>query len=153
HRNCVHRSRLGAPRRNGLSRSARCKWNRGNAAAQPPPAQCRAAIGPAPMHLSATEQESAIPFVDVGTYPTRTGNAVTPWIDGEPAFDRICEAIESARHSVWATITFMWPTFRMPRGRGSALDVLECAARRGLDVRLICWRPDDETASLRTNAF
>jgi phosphatidylserine/phosphatidylglycerophosphate/cardiolipin synthase-like enzyme len=47
----------------------------------------------------------------------------------------------------------MWSTFRMPRGRGSALDVLERAARRGLDVRLIFWRPDDETASLRTNAF
>src|SRR5690349_4341527 len=45
---------------------------------------------------------SAVPFVDVGTYPTRTGNAVTPWIDGEPAFDRICDAIESAEHSVWA---------------------------------------------------
>ncbi len=101
----------------------------------------------------AIEQGSAIPFVNVGTYPTRTGNAVTPWIDGEPAFDRICEAIESARHSVWATIAFMWPTFRMPRGCGSALEVFERAARLGLDVRLIFWRPDDETASLRTNAF
>lgn len=94
-----------------------------------------------------------IPFVDVGTYPTRTGNTVTPWIDGEPAFERICAAIESAQRSVWATITFMWSTFRMPRGRGSALNVLERAARRGVDVRLLCWRPDDETASLRTNAF
>ena len=41
----------------------------------------------------------------------------------------------------------------MPSGRGSALDVLERAAHRGIDVRLIFWRPDDETASLRTNAF
>ena len=97
--------------------------------------------------------QSAIPFVDVGSYPTRIGNAVTPWIDGEPAFERICEAIESAQRSVWATITFMWPTFQMPSGRGSALDVLERAAVRGVDVRLIFWRPDDETASLRTNAF
>src|SRR5262249_23672508 len=104
-------------------------------------------------HNRATEQESAIPFVDVGTYPTRTGNAVTPWIDGEPACERICEAIERAQRSIWATITFMWSTFQMPRGRGSALDVLARAARRGLDVRLIFWRPDDKTASLRTNAF
>jgi len=104
-------------------------------------------------HNHATEQGPAVPFVEVGTYPTRTGNTVTPWIDGEPAFDRICEAIESAQRSVWATIAFMWSTFRMPRDRGSALDVLERAARRGLDVRLIFWRPDDETAILRTNAF
>jgi phosphatidylserine/phosphatidylglycerophosphate/cardiolipin synthase-like enzyme len=33
------------------------------------------------------------------------------------------------------------------------LDVLERAALRGLDVRLIFWRPGDETASLRANAF
>src|SRR5205085_4393677 len=91
----------------------------------------------------ATEQGSAVPFVDVGTYPTRTGNAVTPWIDGEPAFDRICEAIESARNRVWATITFLWPTFRMPRDRGSALDVGERAARRGSEGRLCFWRPHD----------
>ena len=104
-------------------------------------------------YIRATEEGSAVPFVDVGTYPTRTGNAVTPWIDGEPAFERICEAIEGAQRSVWATIAFMWSTFRMPRGRGSALDVLERAARRGLDVRLIFWRPDDATASLQTNSF
>jgi phosphatidylserine/phosphatidylglycerophosphate/cardiolipin synthase-like enzyme len=41
----------------------------------------------------------------------------------------------------------------MPDGRGTALDVLERAARRGIDVRLIFWRPDDETASHRQNAF
>ena len=41
----------------------------------------------------------------------------------------------------------------MPDGRGAALDVLEHAARRGIDVRVIFWRPDDETASYRRNAF
>jgi len=25
----------------------------------------------------------SVPFVDTGTYPTRTGNHVVPWIDGE----------------------------------------------------------------------
>ena len=94
-----------------------------------------------------------MPFVDTGTYPTRTGNHVVPWIDGEPAFRRICEAIELAQESVWATITFMWPSFHMPDGRGTALDVLERAAHRGVDVRLLCWRPDDETAVHRRNAF
>jgi cardiolipin synthase len=101
----------------------------------------------------AAHARRSVPFVDMGSYPTRTGNHVVPWIDGEPAFRRICEAIDCARESVWATITFMWPAFQMPDGRGTALDVLERAARRGVDVRLLCWRPDDETAGLRRNAF
>lgn len=96
---------------------------------------------------------TASPFVTTGAYPTRGGNQVWPLIDGEPAFRRICEAIEAAQHSVWATVTFMWPSFQMPDGRGSALDVLERAARRGIDVRLLFWRPDDATAALKRNAF
>jgi cardiolipin synthase A/B len=92
-------------------------------------------------------------FVTTGCYPTRAGNSVQLLIDGEPAFRRICEAIETAQHSVWVTITFMWPAFRMPDGRGTVLDVLARAAKRGVDVRIIFWRPDDETASLRRNAF
>lgn len=94
-----------------------------------------------------------MPFVETGSYPTRDGNSVIPWIDGEPAFRRICEAIEAARESVWATVAFMWPSFVMPDGRGSALDVLENAARRGVDVRIVFWRPDAETESFRENAF
>ncbi|MGC4049892.1 MAG: phosphatidylserine/phosphatidylglycerophosphate/cardiolipin synthase family protein [Paludibaculum sp.] len=70
-----------------------------------------------------------------------------------PAYRRICEAVEGAGVSVWLTVTFLWPTFEMPDGRGSAFDVLDRAAARGLDVRLICWRPDEETAALRPNAF
>ena len=46
-------------------------------------------------------------FVTTGSYPTRGGNAVRLLIDGEAAFGRICEAIETARHSVWVTVTFM----------------------------------------------
>lgn len=99
------------------------------------------------------ERSAAIPFVDTGCYPARGGAAVTPWIDGEPAFRRICEAIAAARVSVWATVTFMWPSFRMPDGQGTALEVLQRAAARGIDVRVLFWRPDDETAELRTNAF
>lgn len=47
----------------------------------------------------------------------------------------------------------MWQSFEMPDGRGTALDVLQRAARRGIDVRIIFWRPDDETARYRRNAF
>ena len=34
-----------------------------------------------------------IPFVELGSYPIRAGNEVTPLVDGEPAFRRICEAV------------------------------------------------------------
>lgn len=107
-----------------------------------------------PTQDSAQTQSIALwPFVDTGAYPTRSGNRVQPWIDGEPAFRRICEAIEAAQQRVWATITFLWPSCQMPDGRGSPLAVLERAARRGIDVRLLFWRPSDETAHLRQNAF
>lgn len=91
------------------------------------------------------------PFVGTGSYPARVGNRIDPLIDGVPAFRRICESIELAKRSVWATITFMWPSFEMPDRRGSALNVLEQAALRGIDVRLIFWRPDAEKH--RRNAF
>lgn len=86
-------------------------------------------------------------------YPVRTGNALRPLVDGERAFRRIGEAIDAAQHSVWATVTFMWSTFQMPDGRGSALDLLTRVAARGVDVRVIFWRPDPETEFLKSNAF
>ena len=96
---------------------------------------------------------AVIPFVQSGSYPRRSGNLVRPLIDGEPAFRRICEAIEAARFSIWGTVTFLWSTFEMPDGRGSMFDVLDRAASRGIDTRLIFWRPDEETKTLRRNAF
>jgi len=98
-------------------------------------------------------RESAIPVTATASYPARPGNALRPLVDGEPAFRRVCEAIEAARKSVWVTVTFMWADFQMPDGRGSALDVLSRAAARGLDVRVIFWRPDPETESWKANAF
>lgn len=96
---------------------------------------------------------SNIPFITSGSYPVRAGNSVRPWIDGEPAFRRICEAIEVAQLSVWVTVTFLWEAFEMPDRRGNTFDVLDRAARRGVDVRVIFWRPDAETKSLQKNAF
>lgn len=92
-------------------------------------------------------------FVNSGSYPARSGNHVRPLVDGTPAFRRICESIESATTSVWATITFMWPSVEMPDGRGAALSVLQQAALRGVDVRLIFWRPEDQMEKHRRNAF
>jgi cardiolipin synthase len=69
-----------------------------------------------------------VPPVLDASYPVRPGNLLQPLIDGEPAFRRVCEAIESARERVWVTVTFLWSSFRMPDGRGTALDVLNRAA-------------------------
>jgi cardiolipin synthase A/B len=91
-------------------------------------------------------------FVEPALYPARSGNTIRPLIDGGPAFRRVCEAIETARFSVWATVTFLWDDFEMPDGRGSFFDVIDRAARRGLDVRVIFWRPGEERAELRKNA-
>ncbi len=63
-----------------------------------------------------------------------------PLVDGEPAFRRICEAVETARHSVWVTVAFLESGFEMPDGRGSFFDVLDRAHARGLDVRVLFWR-------------
>lgn len=81
-----------------------------------------------------------IPFVRSGPYPIRGGNHLEPLIDGEPAFRRICEATEKAQKSVWVTVAFLEPRFRMPDGRGSFFDVLDRARARGIDVRVLFWR-------------
>jgi cardiolipin synthase A/B len=91
-------------------------------------------------------KEPAPPFIpsDHCSYPARPSNLVRPLIDGEPAFRRICEAVEAARHSVWVTVAFISAGFLMPGGRGTFFDVLDTAVARGLDVRVIFWRPNPE---------
>jgi phosphatidylserine/phosphatidylglycerophosphate/cardiolipin synthase-like enzyme len=81
-----------------------------------------------------------IPYVTSGAYPIRGGNAVRPLVDGGPAFARICEAVASARRSVYVTVAFHEMDFAMPGGHGSFFDVLDRARERGLDVRVIFWR-------------
>jgi len=92
---------------------------------------------------------SHIPIIAKGSYPLRQGNAVRPLVDGEPAFRRICEAVEAARCSVWVTVTFIRSGFLMPDGRGTFFDVLDRAFARGLDVRVIFWRPNPEATYVR----
>ena len=62
-----------------------------------------------------------------------------------PAFRRIAEAVMAAQHSVWLTVAFYAPDFHMPDGRGALFDVLDRAVERGLDVRVIFWRPNQES--------
>ncbi|MEK8128905.1 phosphatidylserine/phosphatidylglycerophosphate/cardiolipin synthase family protein [Paenibacillus filicis] len=97
-------------------------------------------------HSLLERHESYIPPVADASYPPRSGNRLQPLVDSAPTFRRICEAIEAAQHSVWIAVTFMDPDFEMPDGRGSVLDVLDRAAARGLDVRVLCWRPNPESS-------
>jgi phosphatidylserine/phosphatidylglycerophosphate/cardiolipin synthase-like enzyme len=83
-----------------------------------------------------------IPAAEKCSYPVRAGNFVRPLVDGEAAFTRICEAVEAAQTSVWVTVAYIHPEFRMPGGRGTVFDVLDRAAARGVDVRVIFWRAD-----------
>jgi phosphatidylserine/phosphatidylglycerophosphate/cardiolipin synthase-like enzyme len=93
-----------------------------------------------------------IPHVNSGSYPLREGCRVRPLVDGEPAFRRICQAVEAARSRVWITVAFIEPDVQMPDGRGSFFDVLDRAAERGIDVRVIFWRPT-ELNPLETGAY
>jgi cardiolipin synthase len=86
---------------------------------------------------------TAIPPARSGAYPLRDGNRVRPLVDGEPAFRRICQAVEAARARVWITVAFVDRDVQMPDGRGSFFDVLDRAASRGLDVRVLFWREPD----------
>lgn len=85
---------------------------------------------------------SHVPFVESGSYPVREGNALRPLIDGTPSFRRIGEAVEAARRSVWVAVAFATRDFQMPDGRGTFFDLLDRAQARGIDVRVIFWRPN-----------
>ncbi len=85
-----------------------------------------------------------IPSVAACSYPPRAGNAVRPLVDGLPAFRRIREAIKATQHSIWLTAAFVAADFEMPGG-GTLFDVLDEAVERGLDVRIIFWRPNPES--------
>lgn len=100
-----------------------------------------------------SDGSTVVPAPAGARFPVREGNLIRPLIDGEPAFRRVCEAIETADRSVWVTVTFLWETCRMPDGRGTPLEVLGRAAARGVDVRVVFWRPGEELPHLRENAF
>jgi len=89
---------------------------------------------------------SYIPGTTSGPYPARPGNRVRVFIDGPQIMRRIGEAIAEARHSVWLTVAFYSDDFLLPGDREPLFDVLERAVARGVDVRLLAWRPNPETA-------
>lgn len=95
---------------------------------------------------------SYIPGAVSGSYPIREGNRVRPLVGAATFFSRLCDAVDAARHSVWVTVAFWDRNFLFPEGRGGLLDVLDRAAARGVDVRLLVWRPNPE-ATPHPNMF
>ncbi|OFX01687.1 MAG: hypothetical protein A3D94_16660 [Alphaproteobacteria bacterium RIFCSPHIGHO2_12_FULL_66_14] len=89
-------------------------------------------------------QEHYIPGAVSGSYPIREGNRVRPLVGADTFFLRLCDAVDAARHSVWVTVAFWDRRFLFPEGRGSLLDVFDRAVARGVDVRLLVWRPNPE---------
>lgn len=76
---------------------------------------------------------------DLGPYLARAGNAVTPWIDGVPFYQRLAAAFRGARTRIWAVVSFIEPEFRFPDGTAWWQMLDECQAR-GVDVRVLFWR-------------
>lgn len=85
-----------------------------------------------------------IPFAETSSYPARPGNRVRPLVGGPEIFGRLGEVLEEAQSTIWATVAFYAHDFRFPGDRGGVFDVLDRAVARGVDVRLIVWRPNPE---------
>ena len=92
---------------------------------------------------SSANNPQYIPFATRASYPVRAGNWLRPLIDSDATFTRICEAVNAASHSVWVTVAFLAGDFEMPGGYGSLFDVLDRAATRNIDVRVIFWRNNE----------
>ena len=75
-------------------------------------------------------------------FPPRPGNHVEPLVDGASAFDRIAAAVEAATTSVMVCVAFLEVDARFPGGRGTFLDLMDGAASRGVDVRVLFWHPE-----------
>lgn len=87
---------------------------------------------------------SHVPGAVSGSYPVRDGNRVLPMVGADTFFLRLCDAVDAARHSIWVTIAFWDRSFVFPEGRGGLLDALDRAVARGVDARLLIWRPNPE---------
>lgn len=87
-----------------------------------------------------------IPAASASSYPRRGGNVVRPLVDGIPAFRAILAAVERATSSVWVTVAFLDEDLAFPDSQGSFFEVIQRAAARGVDVRVLFWsEPEIET--------
>lgn len=75
----------------------------------------------------------------MGRYPLRPGNRITPLIDGIACFSRLEACFRGAQRSLWIAVSFVHKDFRFPSG-ALLWEVLSDCAARGVDVRLLFWR-------------
>ncbi len=92
---------------------------------------------------------SYIPGAAACSYPVRDGNQLRPLVGAAEIFARLAEAIDGAQKSLWITIAFFGRDFAFPDGR-LALDMFDRAVARGIDVRLLIWRPNPEATYAST---
>lgn len=85
---------------------------------------------------------SHVPPAKCGSYPVRKGNLVASFIDGVPFYSELLRAIEGGHRSVFAAISFFHRDFCFPTagGREHFFTVLNRAAERGVEVRLLFWK-------------
>ncbi|MFP6627222.1 MAG: phosphatidylserine/phosphatidylglycerophosphate/cardiolipin synthase family protein [Deltaproteobacteria bacterium] len=77
--------------------------------------------------------------VPEANYPARSGNTVAVLIDGRETFTRIFSVIGQATGSVWITVSFFDPDFRLNPKGPTLFEFLEERAEAGIDVRLLFW--------------
>jgi phosphatidylserine/phosphatidylglycerophosphate/cardiolipin synthase-like enzyme len=63
-------------------------------------------------------------------------------VDGASAFDRIATAVEAATTSVMVCVAFLETDAMFPGGLGTFFDLMDDAASRGVDVRVLFWHPE-----------
>src|SRR5579871_1430397 len=77
-----------------------------------------------------------------GSYPSRPGNQLEIFIDGQDSFAAIYDAIANAKSYLYATFAYVDFDFRLrPELPVPLLDLLRSRTAAGVDVRILIWDP------------
>jgi phosphatidylserine/phosphatidylglycerophosphate/cardiolipin synthase-like enzyme len=81
-------------------------------------------------------------WAHTGRYPSRPGNTLEVFIDGEDSFAAIYSALAAAKTYLYVTFAYVDFDFRMvPSLPIPLLDLLKARAEAGVDVRILIWDP------------
>ena len=86
-----------------------------------------------------TQADLQPPPVERASYPARVGNRVRVLVDGHEALGAVAAALVRAQRSIWITVSFVDLDVVLPGTDKPLLELLDAAARRGVDVRLLFW--------------
>ncbi|MDR3632145.1 MAG: phosphatidylserine/phosphatidylglycerophosphate/cardiolipin synthase family protein [Desulfocapsaceae bacterium] len=77
-----------------------------------------------------------------GAYPSRQGNGLEIFIDGQAAYREIATSFYCARTFIYSTISFGAQDFLLVPETGEGLfDIFRNQQRQGVDVRIVVWEP------------